>query len=389
MRNRFVHIIWLMIVITITSLLFFGCTNRMSLEEIHSKAEEYFRDELQKKDIHNAFLTIYSPSKEIDWTFAGGYFADGKEVSASNPFYTASIGKTFTATAIAMLVDQQKLSFNDPINMYLPDSVMLNLHHFKGVDYSHEITIAHLLQHTSGLPDYFEDPTVDGSPNVMELLFSNPNKYWYPTETIEFAKTKMKPLFKPGTDYHYTDTEYVLLGLVIERISNTTLHDFFREQFFIPLNMNDTYMLYRSQAINQTARFSEIFVGDNEVSGMKSLSADWAGGGLVSTAADLIKFQEALFTGKIVSDSTLGAMQQWIPESFGMEYGYGLRRIVFKELFPILPDFTLIGHSGSTGSFMYYCPELDVYLSGTLNQTDEVKESVKLLVKILVLLNKN
>jgi len=361
----------------------------MSLEEIHSKTEEYFSDELQKKHIHNAFLTIYSPSNEIDWIFSGGHFADGKEVIASNPFYTASIGKTFTATSIALLVDQQKLSFNDPISMYLPDSVMLNLHHFKGIDYSHEITIAHLLQHTSGLPDYFEDSTVDGSPNIMELLVSNPDKYWYPTETIEFAKTKMKPLFKPGTDYHYTDTEYVLLGLIIEKVSSTALHDFLREHFFIPLNMKYSYMLYRSNAINQTGMLSEIFVGDDEVLSMKSLSADWAGGGLVSTGADLIRFQEALFSGKIVKESTLAAMQQWIPETHGMKYGYGLRRIVFKELFPILPDLTLIGHSGSTGSFMYYCPEIGVYLSGTLNQTDEVKESVKLLVKILVLLNKN
>lgn len=389
MRNRIVHIVCLMIVFTVASWIFSACNNGLSLDEIYSKTEEYFRDELQKKDVHNAFISIYSPTKEIDWTFAGGRFNDGKKVTASNPFYTASIGKTFTATAIAMLVDQQKLSFNDPINMYLPDSVMLNLHVLNGIDYSQEITIAHLLQHTSGLPDYFEDPTVDGSPNGLELLFANPDKFWDPTETIEFTKTKMKPLFKPGTDYHYSDTEYVLLGLIIEKVSHTALHDFFQEHFFFPLKMKDSYMLYRSQAINQTAMLSEVFVGDNEVSGMKSLSADWAGGGLVSTGADLIRFQEALFTGKIVSDSTLVAMQQWIPESYGMEYGYGLRRIVFKELFPILPDLTLIGHSGITGSFMYYCPELDVYLSGTLNQTDEVKESVKLLVKILVLLNKN
>jgi D-alanyl-D-alanine carboxypeptidase len=81
-------------------------------------------------------------------------------------------------------------------------------------------------------------------------------------------------------------------------------------------------------------------------------------------------------------------MQNWVPETRGMEYGFGLRKISFKELFLVLPDLTIIGHSGSTGSFMFYCPELDVYLAGTLNQTDEVKNSVKFMVKIVALLDK-
>ena len=57
-------------------------------------------------------------------------------------------------------------------------------------------------------------------------------------------------------------------------------------------------------------------------------------------------------------------MQNWVPETRGMEYGFGLRKVTFKKLFPTLPDLTVIGHSGSTGSFMFYCPELDVYLAG-------------------------
>jgi D-alanyl-D-alanine carboxypeptidase len=81
-------------------------------------------------------------------------------------------------------------------------------------------------------------------------------------------------------------------------------------------------------------------------------------------------------------------MQNWVPESHGMEYGFGLRKIEFKKLFPVLPDLTIVGHSGSTGSFMYYCPELDVYLAGTLNQTDEVKNSLELMGKILDVIDK-
>lgn len=79
-------------------------------------------------------------------------------------------------------------------------------------------------------------------------------------------------------------------------------------------------------------------------------------------------------------------MQNWTPESKGMYYGFGLRKFVLKELFFTLPDVTIIGHSGSTGSFMYYCPEWDTYLTGTFNQTEYLKEHVMFLAKVMTAL---
>ena len=368
--------------------IFLQCTNNNNTG-IKQKTEELFQKQLKKNNIHNAFLSVYSPSRSIDWNYTGGIFQSGEKVSSDNPFLTASIGKTFSATAIAKLVEQGKLKFGDTVNRYLPDSIMQGLHVYNGVDYSAEITIAHLLQHTSGLPDYFEGKTIDGRANVMELLFSKPDKFWEPVETIEFAKKKMEPLFVPGNGFNYTDTEYVLLGLIIEKLSGTNLQNYFEEHFFKPLEMKHTSMHLRSTPLEQTLKLAETYAGDFEVSSIASLSADWAGGGLVSTGSDLIKFQQALFSGKIISAETLQTMQHWVPETHGMEYGFGLRKIAFRKLFPTLPDLTIIGHSGSTGSFMFYCPELDVYLAGTLNQTEEVKESVVLMVKVLSLILKN
>ncbi|WP_319589613.1 serine hydrolase domain-containing protein [uncultured Draconibacterium sp.] len=366
--------------------IFLQCSSTQNTSNLKEKTEKLLEKELTKNNVHNAFLSVYSPSQSIDWSFAGGAFANGEQINLENPFITASIGKTFTATAITILAEQGDLKFNDPISLHLPDSLMYHLHIFNGVNYSRQITIAHLLQHTSGLPDYFEGTTTDGSENVMELMFSEPDKFWNPVETIEFSKTKMQPLFVPGNGYNYTDTEYILLGLIIEKISGMSLHQYFEEHFFKPLNMKNTSMHLRSEPIEKTLKLSETFVADIEVSTFTSLSADWAGGGLVSTGSDLIKFQHALFSGEIISAETLKTMQNWVPETRGMEYGFGLRKVTFKKLFPTLPDLTVIGHSGSTGSFMFYCPELDVYLAGTLNQTDKVKESVVLMVKVLSLI---
>lgn len=364
-----------------------GCISKTDVKDAQVKTENLFQKELKKKNVHNAFLAVYSPKHNIDWNFAAGHFQNGDVVSTENPFYTASIGKTFTATAISLLVEQGKLSFEDNISKYLPDSVVKDLHVFEGKDYSHKITIAQLLQHTSGLPDYFEDETIDGSPNMMQQIFTDTAKFWKPVETIRFMKRNMQPLFPPGTGFHYTDTEYVLLGLIIEQVSEMKLHDFFKMYFFVPLDMKHTYMYLRSAPLEKTAPLTEAYVGDFDASTMTSLSADWAGGGLVSTSDDLVKFLHALFNGEIISEQTLAQMQEWVPETKGMEYGFGLRKIEFKKLFPTLPDFTVIGHSGSTGSFMFYCSELDVYMAGSLNQTDEVRSSVVLMVKLLSVIN--
>lgn len=355
----------------------------LAQENLQTKVTYLFEKEWSKNKVKNAFLKVYSTSKQINLELAKGTFTNGNLVSKNNPFYTASIGKTFTATAIAMLKDKNQLAFKDKIGKFLSVDVLSKLHILDKIDYSNEITIENLLHHTSGLPDYFEDATINGSPNVINLLFLQPDKIWTPKECIQFTKQKMIPLFAPGKGYHYTDTAYVLLGLIIEKVSGMEFHNFIKEHIFRPLQMNHSYFNLKSESIKSTNKMADIFVGNAEISNFKSLSADWAGGGIVSTTSDLISFQKALLNNKILEPETLKAMQNWTPETKGMYYGFGLRKIVLNELSPQLPKLELIGHSGSTGSFLYYCPDLDVYISGTLNQTEEVQSSILLIANIL------
>ncbi|MEM6720862.1 MAG: serine hydrolase domain-containing protein [Bacteroidota bacterium] len=374
--------IFLFILSVCWSLLSFG---QQSLE---TTLNRLVNSAYERENVHNVFLRLNSPSKKRTFEFVAGISQDGDTLSNATPFYLASIGKTFTATAIGMLKDQGKLQFDDQINKYLSAEIMTKLHVLETIDYSNEITIAQLLQHTSGLPDYFEDATLDNSPNMINLLFATPTRNWKPKELIQFSKEKMKPLFAPGKGYHYTDTEYVLLGLIIEKISGLALHDFFKQYIFQPLQLQHTYMNLRSAPIAETPKMAEIYVSSYEVSGFQSLSADWAGGGIVSTTNDLIRFQKALFAGKLVHKETFKAMQQWTPETLGMYYGFGLRKVVLNELSAEFPKLTLIGHSGSTASFLYYCPELDVYITGTLNQIEASKDALILVANILSAIEK-
>jgi len=357
----------------------------MAQETISENIGKLFKTELKKENIKSGILHVYSESRGIDIQLA-----ESKEdsISINHPFYTASVTKLFTATAIGILKDQNKLNFEDKIAGYLPDSLITNLHVLGGKNYSEELTIAHLLQHTSGLPDYFTDETNDGSPNIINQLLMNPNKLWSAEELIQFSKEKMRPHFIPGEGYHYTDTEYVLLALIIENVSGLSLDKFFKQHIFQPLNMHSSYVNTKSSYIENKLPIVKFYASQYELSSLKSLSADWGGGGLVSTTHNLITFLKAFNTDKIVKKETRLAMQNWVTETKGMKYGFGIRQVSIDKLTNTESDLQLIGHSGSTASFLWYCPQLDTYISGTFNQLEVSKSALILVYKILTMIEK-
>lgn len=349
--------------------------------------QEVFEKYTQEEGVKNAYFRLESSNQQQPLAeLVYGQFKNGEQVTVNTPFYTASIGKTFTATAVAQLVDQNKLSFDDLVIDHLGATVE-GLSVIDGVDYSDQLTVKHLLSHTSGLPDYFEDQPKKGV-NMMQMLLMEPNRHWEPEDLVSFTRENFQAHFKPGDGYHYTDTEYVLLGLIVEKLSGMGLHTFFEGQIFKPLSLNLTSMNLRSEPIEKPDfKMAEIYVGPMEISTYKSLSADWAGGAIRSSCRDLNAFLKALISGQLVSGSNLEKMQQWTLESQGTYYGYGLRKWILKELSPKLPEFTIIGHSGSTGAFMYYCPQLDLYLSGTFNNTDFQQQHILFISEVLTALS--
>lgn len=365
----------------------FIAVNSYGQQHLDTGIKQLFYAQLEKDNVYNASLQVYSKSKGIDIQLSDSDDSTGTPLTMDNPIYTASITKMFTAVAIGILKDNGKLNFEDKIYRHLSPLLTDRLHVFGGTDYSNDITIAHLLQHTSGLPDYFTGTTLDGSPNVINQLLVDTDKSWSPQEIIKFTKEKMKPHFIPGQGYHYTDTEYVLLALIIEKVSGTSLDQFFRQSIFEPLGMDASYINLKSAPIKKQPPMAQFYAGDIALSSIQSLSADWGGGGLVSTTQDLIRFLSAFKEDKIVKKETRLAMQDWVHETKGMEYGFGIRKVSFNNLFDTDTHLEVIGHTGSTASFLWYCPQLDTYIAGTLNQLEASKSTVELVYDILRLID--
>jgi len=322
--------------------------------------------------IHNCVLSVMKGDGSFSWTGAAGVARQdgGVPMTADTPFSTASITKLFTATAVMRLYEEGKLSLNDPMAQYLSDDLIDGIHIYKGKDYSREITIRQLLSHTSGIADYYiEKP--EGGKSLFEMFLEDPARKWSVDDTIEWARTKLKPNFPPGTDASYSDTNFQLLGKIIEKITGKPLHVVFEEFFFRPLSLDHTWLVGLSQPRSKaTAAPADVFYGDRNISEIRTNGSYWADGGIISTAQECITFLKALNGGKLIRPETLRLMHNWHTLQFPLEYGYGTMYFKLPRLIRMVIKIPpLWGHSGSSGSFLYYSVDYDLYLAGTINQT--------------------
>lgn len=342
-------------------------------------------------DLHNVHLLIHSPSRDLHWDMAFTS-PDAGEADPNRPFHAASVGKTFTATLIAMLVEDGHIEFSDPIEPYLDTEVFDGLHVYKGHDFSEDICIDHLLSHTSGLPHLLADEFgllrrepeqgPDGR-TFLDIVLDDPTRFWEPEETVDWAKANLEPHFQPGAGRFYSEVGYNLLGLIIEEVTGDAYHQVLHDRLFDPLGMDHSYLSqYSTPAVESEVPVAHIYMDDQAFNPetYRSFSAWYAGGQTVNTAADLLAFHRALAQGELVDPDTLSQMQQWGKLTVGLDYGYGLIR--FRPL-PMMKRYHLWGGLGATSSFMMYNPANDVYLAGTFNQWNYNSKAMRFLFKVV------
>src|SRR3974390_193961 len=211
----------------------------------------------------------------------------------------ASVTKQFTAMAVMMLAERRRLGYDDLISKYIPE--------FSGASQLGKITVRQLLTHTSGLPDYGDLGIDDSGLN--------------PSSLIAALLKKDAEISKPGMKYRYSNAGYALLAIVVQRVSGQRLSDFLTQEIFLPCGMNNTFV-YDDRAVKRPgmAVGYDTF-GQVDVGGPSSVPGD---GGIYTTVDDLFKWDQALNTEKLVSQSTLAeAFTPASVEEGKSTYGFG------------------------------------------------------------------
>ncbi|MFC1799471.1 serine hydrolase domain-containing protein [Candidatus Eisenbacteria bacterium] len=336
-----------------------------------------------QETIRNGALLVEWPG--FKWKGASGFaFADSLvPMLPDDQFNIDSIAKMMTATIVMKLVEAGQLGLDHRIGLYLPDSLMDGLHVYEGQSYGGEITIRQLLSHTSGFHDDW------ACLGFLDLIMEDPNRRWTPEETIEFVKQHCAPRFPPGEGFHYSDTGYNLLGLIIQQVTGGPLHEAYRKLLLDPLAMEHTYRPSHEKARpGIPGRMpSERYLDDIECTSWPAvMTADWGGGGLLSTTEDLNRFLRAFIENEIFEKTTTrDQMLTWVESGPFHNYGLGISRVQFdRSDKPEHQDLGEIwGHAGSSLNFMFYWPEEDIMIIGTLNQLNVERDRYDILATIM------
>ena len=289
-------------------------------DEIPERLSAYMDAAAKEENFSGSVLV----AKDGEILLARGYGLANLEHEVPNTpetkFRLGSITKMFTATAILLLQERGKLKVEDAVGKHLPGSPKA----------WEEVTIHHLLTHTSGIPSYTDDPSYAKSMTKPETVDSM------------IARFKDKPLeFEPGSKFHYDNSGYFLLGAIIEKVSGKSYEDFLREAIFQPLEMKDTG--YDRPATILPKRASGY---DRRGEGLVNapyldMNQPYAAGSLYSTVRDLLKWDRALEAGRPLSKERMAAM--FTP--FKDNYAYGWSIGDYK-------GHKQVGHGGGINGFM-------------------------------------
>ncbi len=265
-----------------------------------------------------------------------------------------SVGKTYFAALAMRTVGEGRLELDAPVSRYLGRHAW-----YPRIPNAASVTVRHLMTHTSGVMRYeFKEAfTVD--------LTAQPDKHWWPQELLAYVLDEA-PSFAAGAGWEYSDTNFILLGMILEEITGRPCYEMIREAFLGPLGLENTVpsesraipgliMGYAGPA-NPFGGTDEVLLPDGRF--VINPQFEWAGGGFASTASDLARWARALYTGKAFDPSLLPLMLDGVPAQLGPGSRYGLGVILTDT--PAGPS---QGHSGFFPGYlteMAYFPELDV-----------------------------
>ncbi|EGX54508.1 hydrolase [Streptomyces zinciresistens K42] len=244
--------------------------------------------------------------------------------------------KVFSAVVLLQLVDEGRLTLDAPVNRYLP-----------GLLPDARITVRHVLSHRSGLYDYTNDMfarTVPGFESVRTRVFTY-------RELVNRSLSRPRTT-KPGSVYAYSNTNFVVAGMLIEKLTGNSVRTEYQNRIIRPLRLRDTF--YAHPATKIPGRYARGYLTPDAAGAplvdATEQTASWAqsAGALISTTGDLNTFLSALLGGRLTSRAQLAQMQRWVPAGTAQSYGLGLRR---RDL---SCGVSVYGHTGAVQGYYTY-----------------------------------
>ncbi len=383
MKKVFIVLGVVLLVLVVLAVVFFAMQSKRAAEyanltptERTEKIEALLTEHAEKTTTLQFAMNV--PESGINYSFSS--------TVPNQRFHSASAGKLMTSTLIFMAIEQGKLTLETPISSILGHELLNGLFVYQDTDYQDQVTVRHLLGHMSGVNDYYESETFDGSTFAGDII-NNPDTLWTPLELIAYTRNNQKAVGKPGEKFLYSDTGYILLGLIIEEIYDMPFHEALQTYIFDPADMQETDLCFYSDGFDQEA-LAPLYINGVDVHLFRSISADFSGGGLSITAEDLLKFLDALQSERFISQQSLDMMADFEHKYIkGIHYGLGMMQVHFDEFFFLLKDLPrLQGHLGVTGVHAWYDPETHASFVLNVGNTKDMSDSFKLLIQIIQIL---
>ena len=306
---------------------------------IEKRIQKILDEGIQKHDVSGVSAAVVFPDKTV-CTRVSGISHPSVAMRPDMLFAIGSITKTFVATLALELVEEGQLSLDDPLSKWLPD--------YPHVDPA--ITIRQLLNHTSGIYMFWSNQ------KIWDDLKKDRTKVWTPEEVLRYIK---EPYFSPGAGFRYSNTNYLLMAMIIEKATGSTLSAEFRKRFWQPLVIEKAYLSIQEEIPdNQAHVFGDNFNNDGSDRDLTFLprasheSITFGSAGLFMTAETLARWCNALFEGQVLNPQSMNDMLDMGNHHYGLGVGRFGKSMGYGE--------TIIGHSGAnigTSVYMVHLPE--------------------------------
>jgi D-alanyl-D-alanine carboxypeptidase len=323
---------------------------------------------LKDYDVKGVSAAIIMPNGEI-WRGVSGFSHDSVKISPDMLFAIGSITKNMVATLTLQLVEEGVLTLEDSLDKWLPG--------YRYVDST--ITIRQLLNHTSGLYMFWENQKIwDDFKKYRTKIFTT-------EEVLSYIK---EPYFQPGKGHRYSNTNYLLMAMIITKATGSTLAAEFRKRFWEPLGIQNAYVSMEEELPTNLAHvWGDNFENDGSMRDLTFLpresheSITFGSAGLFMTAEDLARWSQALFQGKLLSEASMAEMLTFVKSG-----GYGLGIGRFGGFFTHWK--TAFGHGGGnigTIAYMIYLPDYNISIAAMINKFDDecLRSTVKDLIGVV------